>query len=223
MSRLFLTTRELDFISDITKELISDVVGQEIIYYPISELKTLSHDVYDESVRKIFDAPIRIGALVDNSFEQDTKINSFGIDKQFKIEVFMHSRDLVDRGIDVAIGDYFTFSDVLYEVTEERRMRNIYGFAEHADGVRVVGSRARQDALQVVMQGPTDIRYSDEDAVQEEFVQQRGFAENKLGSTGDKRELRVKGVLDEPITGPKEVSQAGTTGLAGAAFYGEDE
>ena len=35
MARLFITPRELNFISDITKEIIKDVVGQKVYYYPI--------------------------------------------------------------------------------------------------------------------------------------------------------------------------------------------
>ena len=37
------------FFSDITKELIKDVVGQKIVYYPISELKSKVHEMYQES------------------------------------------------------------------------------------------------------------------------------------------------------------------------------
>ena len=88
MARLFVTQREMDFFADITREIIKDVNSQYIIYYPISELKTKSHEVYDEAIKKIFDNPIKIEALVDNSFKKDTVINQFGIDKNFKIEVF---------------------------------------------------------------------------------------------------------------------------------------
>ena len=65
-------------------------------------------------------------------------------------------------------------------------------------------------------------QYSDKDAVQETFVQQRGFKKNKNGDTGDVRELRKLGVLDEPITGPKEVSGRGDSTNVGSAFYDED-
>jgi len=35
MARLFITPREIDFISDITKEVIKDVVGQKIFFYKV--------------------------------------------------------------------------------------------------------------------------------------------------------------------------------------------
>ena len=46
MSRLFITPREIDFINDVAKEVLKDVAGQKIYYFPISEVKTRVHDVY---------------------------------------------------------------------------------------------------------------------------------------------------------------------------------
>ena len=64
MSRLFITPREINFLNDVAKELVKDVVGQKIYYFPISELKSRVHDVYEESKDKIFDNPIEIDSLV---------------------------------------------------------------------------------------------------------------------------------------------------------------
>ena len=224
MARLFITPRELNFISDITKEIIKDVVGQKIIYYPISEIKTKTHEVYNEALKKIFDNPIIIDALVNNEFQTSTKIDKFGIDAQYQIEVYIQHRDLVDKGINVNIGDFFSFSDVFYEITERNFMRNIYGMAEHKDGVRLVGTKSRQGLFVAPLIGPTDIKYTDPDAIQDVFVQQRGFKyDKKTGDlTGDVRDLVREGVLDEPLTGQKEVSDLGDPDDVGNAFYGED-
>ncbi len=223
MGRLFITPRELNFISDITKELIKDVVGQKIYYYPISELKTQTHGVYNEALQKVYDNPIAIDCLVDNNFQTDTKIDKFGIDAQFKIEVFIQYRDLVDKGINVTIGDFFSFSDIFYEITERVFMRNIYGMPEHKDGVKLIGVKSREGLFKSRVIGPTDIDYTDADAVQTEFHQQRGEAVDQNGEpTGDKRDLVENGVLDKPLTGPKEVSEKGDPTNAGSAFYDED-
>lgn len=222
MARLFITPRELNFISDITKEIIKDVVGQKVYYYPVSEIKTKTHGVYNESLRKVFDNPIALDALVDNNFQNDTKIDKFGVDAQYKIEVYIQHRDLVDKGINVNIGDFFSFSDVFYEITERVFMRNIYGMPEHKDGVKLVGVKAREGLFTAPLIGPTDIRYTDEGAVQTEFHQQRGDAIDEKGSpTGDKRDLVESGVLDKPLTGPKEVSVRGDVTGAGSSFYDE--
>jgi hypothetical protein len=206
MARLFITQRELDFISDITKEIIKDVCAQKIYVYLVSEIKTKTHEVYDEAVKKIFDNPIILDAFVDSSYEKDTIIDKFGVNKEYKCECFVQYRDMVEKGITLCIGDFFSYSDIIWEITEARTMRNIYGFAEHADGVRIVGYPARQGAIDLLIKGPTDITYADADAVQKQFYQQRGFASNQDGVTGDKRALVEKGVLELPEGGPREVS-----------------
>lgn len=222
MARLFITPRELNFISDITKELIKDVVGQKIYYYPISEAKTKTHGVYNEALKKVYDNPIAIDALIDNNFQTDSKIDKFGIDAQYKIEAYVQHRDLVDKGINVSIGDFFSFDTIFYEITERVFMRNIYGMPEHKDGVKLVGTKAREGLFDAPIIGPTDISYTDADAVQNTFVQQRGEALDANGDpTGDKRDLVENGVLDAPLTGPKEVSINGDPTRVGSAFYDE--
>ena len=101
-------------------------------------------------------------------------------------------------------------------------MRNIYGMPEHKDGVKLVGVKAREGLFTAPVIGPTDISHTDADAVQTEFQQQRGDSIDKNGdSTGDKRDLVDNGVLDKPLTGPKEVSSQGDPDKVGSAFYDE--
>jgi hypothetical protein len=223
MSRLFITPRELNFISDITKEFIKDVVGQKVYYYAVNENKTKTDGVYNEAVQKVVDQPIALDALVDAHFHDGTKINQFGVDQQYKIEVFLQYRDLVDKSIQVSVGDYFSFSDIFYEVTEINFMRNIYGLPEHKDGIKIVGTKARDTLFKAPVIGPTDINRPEPDAVQTEFYQQRGQETNAEGVTGDKRDLQKDEVVGKPITGAKEVSPRGDKDGSGAsAFFDED-
>ena len=224
MARLFITSRELNFISDITKEIIKDINGQKIYYFPISELKTLAHEIYNEAVEKIFDNPIAIDAFVSAQFQEDSKIGIFGVDSTYKLEVFVQYRDLLDKEIKISVGDYFSFSDIFYEITQLVVLKNIFGQAEHKDGIKLIGTKVRDSQFKAKLFGPTDLKYTDDDAVQKKFVQQRGYRENSEGVTGDKRDLREQGVLEEPLTGPKEVSEQGAqedNSNHGSAFYDE--
>lgn len=222
MARLFLTPRELNFISDITKELIKDVVGQKVYYYAVNENMTKADDVYNEATSKVFDGPIALDALVDANFQSDTKVDQFGVDPQYKIEAYVQWRDLVDKGISLSVGDFFSFSDVFYEVTEMMVMRNIYGLPEHKDGVKLIGIKARDGMFRAPIVGPTDISRPEDDAVQTTFHQQRGQSTNADGPTGDVRELQSDAVVGPPITGAKEVSPRGDTEGSGfSSFYDE--
>lgn len=220
MARLFLTPREIDFINDINKEIIKDVVGQKIYYYTVRSDLTSIHGVYEEASEKVFDPPIEIEARVEYQPETN-RINRYGVEEFYSIEVYLHSRDLLDRNIDVKIGDYFSYDATFFEIIQQQIDTNIYGQIEHAMGVKIVGKQAREGQIQMIPNGPTSETYTDPGAVQETFVQQRGFKENRLGATGDQRSLQEKGVLTKPISGPAEVSERGDPEGVGSSFYDE--
>jgi hypothetical protein len=220
MARLFITPREIDLINDLTKEVIKDVVGQKIYYYSISAARTKIHEVYDEAPEKVFEDPIDLDCLVDYK-EPEFVTNQYGVEKTQNIEVYVQSRDLLDKEISVKTGDFFTYGTVIFEITSVTVTREIFGQTDHEDGIKIIGKQSRKEVFFTKVLGPTGEKYTDPGAVQETFVQQRGFKENEEGITGDVRSLREKGVLTPPITGPKQISSKGDPQDVGSAFYDE--
>ncbi len=220
MSRLFITPREINFINDISKEIVKDVVGQVIYYFPISFTKTKIHEIYEESPEKIFDNPIAIDALVKYT-PQDIRANKFGSEEYYSIEAYVQSRDLLDKGIEVLEGDFFSYGETFFEVVTVPDSSVIYGEVEHKGFVTITGKQARKGQFLSKVFGPTDESYSDPDAVQDDFYQQRGADRNKLGPTGDVRELQRQGVLDAPLTGPQKVTKD-TQSPASSGFYDDE-
>ena len=221
MARLFITEREINFINDIGKEIMKDVVGQKIYYFPINEVKSRVHDVYEEAIEKVFDNPIEIDCLVEYT-PQEIRANIFGSEESYSIEVFLQERDLNDKGINVTEGDFFSYGEVFFEVIQAPDSAVIYGQIEHKGFVTIKGKQSRKGQFVSHTFGPTDEAYSDPDAVQDTFVQQRGQKMNRLGETGDTRELQKRGILEKPISGPAEVSPQGDSSGAGSSFYGDD-
>jgi len=223
MARLFITPREIDLISDLTKEVIKDVSGQKVYYYRVREELSNVHDVYEESPDKIFDPPVEIEARVEY-LPEEIRTNRFGNEEFYTINVFFHERDLLDRDIDVRSGDYFSYGDVFFEITSAVVESNAFGQIEHAIGVKVTGKQARIGQIDKTPHGPTSEQYTYEGSVQETFVQQRGFEENRLGKTEDKRQLQEDGILDAPISGPKEVSKKSSDDedAIKSSFYGDE-
>jgi len=221
VARLFITPREINFINDIAKELVKDVIGQKIYYFPISEVKSKVHDVYEEAPHKVFDNPIEIGALVKYE-PQEIRANTFGSEEFYTIEVYVQDRDLLDKQIEILEGDFFSYGTVFFEVITAPTSNTIYGEVEHKGFTTITGKQSRKGQFTSHTFGPTDEGYSDKDAVQNTFVQQRGFKENRQGETGDVRALQKNKVLTKPITGPDEVSERGDPQNVGSAFYGDD-
>ena len=226
MARLFITPREIDFIADINKEIVKDVIGQKIYYYHVREDLSDVHAVYEESINKVYDPPINIGARVTWS-PSEVRTNQFGMENYYSIEVYLQNRDMLDKGINPQAGDYFSYGDTFFEVTSILVQSTIYGEIEHTTGVKLTGKQARLGQIDKIPIGPTDESYADADAVETTFVQQRGFAENSQGPTGDIRSLQAKGVVTKPISGPAEVSPKGGTGkedevgIIDSAFYSD--
>ena len=131
------------------------------------------------------------------------------------------------RGIEIQEGDFFSYGEVFFEVVTIPDSDIIFGEVEYKSFVTITGKQARKGQFDSIVFGPTSIEYSDGDAVQKDFVQQRGMRRNRLGETADKRDLQDTGVLDKPISGPAEVSKRGsggtkgTDGTPGSGFYDE--
>ena len=179
------------------------------------------NNVNKESPTKIFEPPIEIEARVEYEPEE-IRTNQYGSEEYYSINVFFHERDLLDRDIVVRTGDYFSYGDTFFEITSAVVESNVYGQIEHAIGTKVVGKQARLGQIDVEPLGPTSESYTDDDAVQDTFVQQRGVEENRLGETGDKRQLQEDGKLDPPPEGPAEVSPKGDSSGISSSFYGDE-
>jgi hypothetical protein len=218
LARLFITSRELDLISDLTKEVIKDVSGQKLFYYRVREDLSKVHDVYDESQEKVFDPPIEIEARLE-WMNSSTRTDKFGVDYKTTTKAFVHYRDLLDKNIVPRIGDFYSYGSSFYEIIHVNEISKIFGQVEHPTGVEFMGEYARNGLIGKNPLGPTSENLTEEEAIQRTFAQQRGEKENILGPTNDRRELIEKGVLDKAITGPRKI----TDDSLGFSFYGDDE
>ena len=76
-------------------ELIERVIGQTVLYYPISMDKTNFHSLYGESISKTFLPPVRIYALIGWEGQETTTTN-LGLDKRSRIKIYFHKRRLTE-------------------------------------------------------------------------------------------------------------------------------
>lgn len=194
MARLFITPREIQFINDLTKEFLKDINGQFIYYYPISVMKTQVDPVYDEAIDKIFLTPIKLDVLSGQP-NWETKYNVWGNEQVNKIELFVHVRDLLDKGYTVSEGDFFLYGDAIFEILSAVSINNIFGQVEYDLGIKIEGQVVRKGQFDVgifkQLLMDAGVKYAD-NTVNKVWQQQRGLAENIDGPTGDKREMRER-------------------------------
>jgi len=220
MSRFFFTEKEADLFSDITKELIKDFAGQKIYYYKVREDLSNVHELYEEATEKVFDPPIELECMVEWQ-AAEVKTTNFGTEYYRNIVCYLHPRDLIDRNISVNEGDYFSFGSIFFEATSVIPEKIVFGQAERLMSYKMTGKQARNNLINKKPLGPTSEAYTDPNAIQKTFEQQRGFETDSQGNpTGDLRKLRQDGRLEEPITGAKTIKK--TTASVVSSFYDED-
>lgn len=127
---LFFNQKERDFVKQINDEIIERIIGQTVLYYPISQEHTQYNDLYGEAIVKNFLNPIRVYALVE--FEGlETTSNHWGFDKQISITVNFHKRRLTEeQNLFVREGDFIAYDQNYYEIVTLVEPKLLFGQAE---------------------------------------------------------------------------------------------
>ena len=141
---LFVGKKERDLVKQVNDELIERVIGQQILYYPISLDHTDFHPVYGEAIKKSFLPPIRVYALV-NWDGIRTETSNMGMDKNASISVHFHKRRLTeDQDLFVLEGDFVLYGKIYYEISTLEEPKQLFGQIEHRYEINAKCIRARE-------------------------------------------------------------------------------
>lgn len=141
---LFLGQKERDLVKQINDELSERVIGQTLVYYPISREHTDYHPVYGEAVKKNFLSPIKVNALVEWEGSK-TSAEAYGIDRVTSITVKFHRRRLVeDQDLYVREGDYLLYGDTFYEIVSLNESKRLFGQIDHKFEILAKCIKARE-------------------------------------------------------------------------------
>ena len=142
---LFFGQKEKDFVKQVNDEVIERVIGQTVLYYPISLQHTNFHPIYGESREKNFLPPIKVDALIDWD-DQETVYESYGADKITKITIHFHRRRLTeDQDLFVREGDFVLYGDEYYEITNLLDSRLLFGDVNTVFEISANAINARQN------------------------------------------------------------------------------
>lgn len=142
---MFLGKKERDLVKQVNDEVIEKVVGQQIMYYPISQRHTNYHPLYGEAIEKSFLASVHIYALVNWGEGIQTTTPKFGMDKETKITIGFHKRRLTeDQDLYVREGDFVCYGNHYYEIVKVGEPRELFGQADHRFEYAAICIRARE-------------------------------------------------------------------------------
>ena len=146
---LFTGKKEKDLVKQVNDEIIERVVGQTVLYYPISLEHTQFHEMYGEAIQKNFLNPIRIYAMVQYQSESTTT-TPLGIDRIEKITVSFHKRRLTeDQDLFVREGDFLQYGSNFYEILTLKEPTWLYGQVDSKFEITAECTRAREGLFDV--------------------------------------------------------------------------
>ena len=146
---LFTGKKETDLVKQVGDELLERVVGQQVVYFPVSIPHSDFHDLYGEAINKTFLPPVRVFAAVEWK-GSDTSTTSFGIDRMSAIDVKFHKRRLTeDQNLFVREGDFVLYGKILYEITKIGQPRLLFGKIDEKYEVVATCVRAREGTFRL--------------------------------------------------------------------------
>jgi len=142
---LFVGKKERDLVKQVNDELVERVIGQQILYYPISIEHTNFHSLYGEAIEKTFLPPIRVYALVEWENLETAWMSNVGVDKQSSIIVHFHKRRLTeDQNLFVREGDFVLYGEIHYEIVSLNEPKQLFGQINNRMEITAKCIRARE-------------------------------------------------------------------------------
>jgi len=146
---LFVGEKEKDLVKQVNDEVIERVVGQTIVYYPVSLEHTNYHDLYGEAINKIFLDPVRVYAMV-KYVSQSTTVTPMGVDRIERINIAFHKRRLTeDQDLFVREGDFIQYGTNFYEILTLEEPKWLFGQVESSFEIAATCVRAREGLFNV--------------------------------------------------------------------------
>jgi len=122
---LFGSNRDFNLLVNINRELLKDVVEQEILYYKISLEDTIAN-LYGEALEKTYLEPVKLNCLITRG-DQVITTDEFGPDLGREASFAIIRQDLADANILPEVGDVIQWSNDFYEVDTVRENRLFLG------------------------------------------------------------------------------------------------
>ena len=122
---LFGSNRDFDLLVNINRELLKDIVEQEVLIYKLSIADT-STNLYGEALEKTYLEPVKLNCLITRG-DQIYNVDEFGPDLGREASFALLRRDLEDIQLVPEVGDIVMWHEDYYEVDTVRENQLFLG------------------------------------------------------------------------------------------------
>lgn len=122
---LFGSKTDFNLLRKINRELLQEIVEQEILIHKYAVEETQSN-IYGEALNKVFNTPVKVNCLITRG-DQVVKIDEFGTDLMREASFAILRNDLEDINLVVEKGDIIEWHEDFYEVDNIRENQLFLG------------------------------------------------------------------------------------------------
>ena len=112
---LFGSIRDISLFRHINRELLSDIITQQCVYYKLNLEETKVNMYGEASGGRFYGAPVILNALISRD-DQTQPVSELGVDFAWNIEFRFFRDDLVDAQVVPEVGDIVMYYERYYEV-----------------------------------------------------------------------------------------------------------
>jgi len=111
---LFGSTRDFNLLTKVNRELLADIVEQEILYYKMS-LADVSTNIYGEALEKSWLTAVKMNCLITRG-DQVVTVDDLGPDVNRESSFAFLRKDLESLNVVPEVGDIVLWHEDYYEV-----------------------------------------------------------------------------------------------------------
>ena len=112
---LFGGARDISMFRKVNRELLGDIITQQVAVYKYVLDKTKTNMYGEASDGKFFTLPVLLNALITVA-DNTSPTNEFGVNFNWSIKVAFLVDDLIDANIIPEIGDVFLYQESYFEI-----------------------------------------------------------------------------------------------------------
>jgi len=112
---LFGSSRDISLFRGLNRELLSNIITQQCVYYKLKIAETKVNMYGESSGAKYYNEPVLFNALISREAQTRT-VDEFGVDFAWDIEFRFFLDDLVDANVVPEVGDIIMYQEGYWEV-----------------------------------------------------------------------------------------------------------
>jgi hypothetical protein len=123
---LFGGSRDISLFRTINRELMANIISQEVVFYKCNLVETKINMYGEASSGRVFNKPVLFNALVEVG-DQTAPIQDDLVGFNWPLTVKFLRDDLVDANVVPEIGDFIMWQDAYWEIDNENMVQFFVG------------------------------------------------------------------------------------------------